>query len=75
MAKRRINNISTLTAKLAAIAYEASRKAYNRAKKTNIPLVIEEDNKLYKVYPSSRKLLIKNIPKINRNLPSNFTLK
>jgi hypothetical protein len=84
MAKRKTNKedvlveglaIAGFSGILAAIAYAASKEAYNRAKSTNIPLVIEEDNKLFKIYPNGRKILIKDLPRQNRNLPPHFTLK
>ena len=84
MPKRKTNNEGILVGGLviagflgiiAAIAYTASNEAYNRAKNTDIPLVIEEDNKLYRVYRDGRKVLIKNLPRLNRDLPPNFTLR
>ena len=80
MAKRKNNNSDIevrgllLLGALALIATLASKKAYKNAENTDIPLVIEEDNKLYRVYANGRKVLIKNLPRQNRNLPPNFTL-
>ncbi len=81
MAKRKNNNSDIevrgllLLGALALIATLASKKAYKNAENTDIPLVIEEDNKLYKIYSDGRKILIKNLPKSNRSIPSNFTLR
>ena len=59
---------------LALFAALATKKAYKNAENTDIPLVIEEDNKLYRIYSDGRKVLIKKLPPFKREIPSNFTL-
>ena len=78
MAKRKKDNSGewfVLLGALALIGVLASRKAYKNAESTDIPLVVEEDNKLYRIYPDGRKVLIKKLPNFNRDISSNFTLK
>ncbi len=60
---------------LAALAIWASNKAYKSAKQTDVPLIIEEDNNLYKHYPDGTKVFIKKLPHYERNLPPNFILR
>lgn len=60
---------------IAALAIWASKRAYKSARETNVPLVIEEGEALYELFPDGSKRLIKKLTKVNRNLPPNFTLK
>lgn len=60
---------------IAGAAILASVEANENAKKTGIPLILEEDNVLYEVHSDGRKKRIKDLPKSNKTLPKNFTLK
>jgi len=60
---------------LAGVAILASVQANENAQKTEIPLVLEEDDALYEVHSDGTKKLIKRLPKkTNKFLPKNFTL-
>jgi hypothetical protein len=52
----------------------ASFKANENAKKTNIPLLIEENNALYEQSPDGSKRFIKAIPKYQVEIPANFII-
>ncbi|MEY2828458.1 MAG: hypothetical protein RIQ33_316, partial [Bacteroidota bacterium] len=52
----------------------ATFKANDRAKNTNIPLILEENNALYEISPDGTKRFIKNIEK-PQQLPAHFKLK
>lgn len=52
----------------------ASYRANEIAKKTNIPLLIEENNALYEVSPDGTKKFIKELPKNTKEIPSKFIL-
>ena len=60
---------------LAGSAIIASVEAGEKAKKTDIPIVIEENNALYKVYSDGTKEFIKTIAKNTISLPKKFVLK
>ena len=60
---------------LASAALFASTKAYKNAQETEIPLVIEEDGSLYRVYADGKKKLIKHLPKSPQTIPQKFILK
>ena len=59
---------------LAGAAILASLKANEKAQKTNIPLLIEEDNALYELSADGSKKLIKLLPKSNSIIPKKFIL-
>jgi hypothetical protein len=52
----------------------ASYKANEIAKRSSLPVIIEEDNSLYKIFPGGEKRLIRKIPRSNRTLPKKFRL-
>lgn len=52
----------------------ASYRANEIAKKTNIPLLIEENNALYEVSPDGTKKFIKELPKNTKEISSKFIL-
>jgi outer membrane lipoprotein SlyB len=52
----------------------ASLKANENAQKTNIPLLIEQDNNLYEVRADGSKKLIKTIPRSQKKVPKRFIL-
>lgn len=60
---------------LASSAIIASIEAGEKAKKTDIPIIIEDNNALYKVYPDGTKEFIKTITKNTISLPKKFVLK
>ena len=60
---------------IAGAALFGSDKAYKNAQETEIPLVIEEEDALYRVYADGTKKLIKRIPKSSKNIPQKFILK
>ena len=59
---------------LAGAVIAASLKANEEATKTNIPLVLEENNILYKVNSDGTKKIIRRLPKNVRNIPKKFIL-
>ncbi len=60
---------------LLGAAISATLKANEEAKKTNIPLYIEEDGKLYEISSDGQKRFVKNIEKNISQLPEQFKLK
>jgi hypothetical protein len=59
---------------LAGAAILASSRAYENAHKTNVPVMVEEDNVLYNVYPDGTKKKVKKLPKPDSILRKNFTI-
>lgn len=59
---------------LAALIY-GSMKVFENSKKSGVPFLIVEDNKLYQINPDGTKTFIKNIEKSNKKYPEKFTLK
>jgi hypothetical protein len=60
---------------IAGAALFASLKANENAKKTNIPILIQEKESLFKVMPNGDRIFIKKIPKPNVTLHNKFILK
>lgn len=60
---------------LLGAAIAATKRANQEAKKTNVPLLEEENGRLYELLPSGEKRFIRNIKKPTLNLPSQFKLK
>lgn len=61
---------------LLGAAFSATFKANQEAKKTNVPVYIEENGKLYSVEPDGTKLFLKEIQKSSIQLPKRrFKLK
>ncbi len=60
---------------LAGAVILATYKANEQAQKTNLPVYVEEDGKLYEIKLGNEKRFIKNIPKPNFTPPRNFKLK
>lgn len=63
------------TGAIAGAVLLASIKANERAKKTSIPVLIEENGKLYELYNGGNKKFIRSLPKRIVRLPKTFTLK
>jgi Ran GTPase-activating protein (RanGAP) involved in mRNA processing and transport len=59
---------------LAGAVIAASLRANQEASKTNVPVVIEENNNLYEVSPDGSKKLIKKLEKNSKPIPKKFTL-
>ena len=53
----------------------ATYKANEQAQKTNLPVYVEENSKLYEIQPGGKKRFIKNIPKPNITVSEHFKLK
>lgn len=60
---------------IAGAAILASYAANEKARKTNIPLLIKENNTLYEIKSDGSKRFIKSIPQNKKHLPKKFTLK
>ena len=60
---------------LLGAAMSATLKANEEAQRTNVPVYVEENGKLYEISPSREKRFIKNIKKPSRGLPDQFKLK
>ncbi len=60
---------------IAGAAILASVKASEKAKQTNVSLVVEEDGVLYRVKSDGTKKTIKKISKVDKKIPKRFTLK
>lgn len=55
-------------------AIGASLKALKEAKKTNIPVLYEEDGVIYKLHPNGKRKFVKNLEQQKVEIPLNFTL-
>jgi hypothetical protein len=53
----------------------ATFKAYENAKKTNLPVYIEKDGTVYETNASGETKFIKRIQEFNKIIPKNFQLK
>lgn len=60
---------------LLGAAILATIRANEEAQKTNVPVYVEEDGKLYEIISSREKRFIKNLKKPTRSLPEQFKLK
>lgn len=60
---------------LLGAAFSATLTANQEAKKTNVPVYVEENGKLYAINPGGEKLFIKDIQKPSGKLPNRFKLK
>jgi hypothetical protein len=60
---------------LAGAVILATHKANEKAKKTNLPLILEEAGNLYEIKPDGSKLFVKKIPKPAKKLQQNFKLR
>ncbi len=59
---------------LAGAAILATFKANEAAKKTKLPMFIEENNTLYEIKSDGTKHFVKNLEKPSRKLPKTFKL-
>jgi hypothetical protein len=53
----------------------ASYRANQIARRSSVPLIMEEGDSLYEILPGGAKRFIKKIPRSSRTLPKNFTLR
>jgi hypothetical protein len=60
---------------LLGAAISATIKASEEAQKTNVPIYVEEEGKLYEISPSREKRFIRNLKKPVKSLPDQFKLK
>lgn len=60
---------------LLGAAISATLKASEEARKTNVPVYVEEDGMLYEISPDGKKRFIKKIIKPADELPEQFKLK
>jgi hypothetical protein len=69
--------LETLGAAALAVAVIAVLfKAFESAKKTGIPVMIEENGVLYEIAPDGQKHFIRRLPsRPNVNIPQKFTLR
>lgn len=65
----------TILGAIAGAAILATFKANEAAKKTKIPMFIEEDDALYEIKADGSKRFVKNIEKSGRQLPKTFKLR
>jgi outer membrane lipoprotein SlyB len=65
---------ATALGTLAGTVILSALKANENAQKTNMPLVVEEDNVLYEVNAKGEKRFIKNILKPTIIIPNKFKL-
>jgi outer membrane lipoprotein SlyB len=59
---------------IAGAAMVATFRANEEAKKTNIPLILEENGNLYEVYRNGEKRFLKKLEKSQTKVPTNFKL-
>jgi gas vesicle protein len=59
---------------LLGAAISATIKANEAAKKTNVPIYVEENGKLYEISSFGEKRFVKNIKKPSQGLPDSFKL-
>ena len=65
----------TLVGAIAGAALFASYRANEQAKKTEVSLVVEEDNVIYQIQKDGTRKILKTIPKSEKTLPKRFILK
>jgi hypothetical protein len=68
------NKNGAMLGALAGAAIAASLQANENAEKTNVPMVIEENGKLYKILPGGERKFIRSLNKSTKRLPKNFRL-
>lgn len=68
------NGDGTILGAIAGAALLATFKANEQAQKTNMPMLFEEDGKLYETQPGGNKKFIRAINKPKVKLSANFKL-
>ncbi len=59
---------------LLGAAIFATLRANEEAQKTNVPVYVEEEGKLYEITSSREKRFVRELKKPSRNLPERFKL-
>lgn len=60
---------------IAVVVIAALVKAFERAKETKVPIVVEENGALYEIAPDGTKKFVRQLPpRPNVNIPRKFTL-
>lgn len=65
----------TILGALAGSAILATFKAFEQAKKTEVPVCVEEDGIIYEIQPGGEKKIIKKIDKPSGEIPEKFKLR
>ena len=60
---------------IAQIAVFSSFEANKKALKTKLPVIIEEDHKLYEINSNGNKKFIKHLKRSGKTIPQDFILK
>jgi hypothetical protein len=60
---------------LLGAVFSATLQANQNARKTNVPVYVEENGKLFVIEPNGTKLFIRDIQKPTLNYPKRFKLK
>ncbi len=60
---------------IAGAAILASYKANEIARRSSVPVVVEEGNELVEIMPGGYRRVIREITRSTRKLPKNFTLR
>lgn len=68
------DNHGTAIGALAGAAIVASFRANQRAQAAGMPVMIEQNNELVRIWPDGRRELIRKIPKANARIPKKFKL-
>lgn len=64
----------TMISAIVGAAIGASIKAGEEAQKMNLPVLYEENGKIYKVFPDGKKELIRELAKVKTRIPKTFIL-
>jgi hypothetical protein len=68
------NKNGAILGALAGAAISATLQASDNAAKTDVPVVMEEKGKLYKIMPGGEKKFIRHLKKSTKKIPQKFTL-
>lgn len=60
---------------IAGAAILATYKANEQAQKTNVPVLVEQNGKLYEIQPGGNKRFVKDLEKPKNKVPQYFKLK
>ena len=59
---------------LAGAVILASSRAYEKARKTNVPVLVQENGELFEIAKDGTKRFLKKIPKSTKRIPKRFNL-
>ena len=65
----------TMLGAIAGAALLATYQANQRAQATNLPVLIAENGKLYKIFSTGEKIFIKNLPQSQQTIPKKYNLR